>query len=106
MRDASKFGAQTTASEVAEGIELRGKLALVTGGSSGLGQETARVLAERGAHVIITARDLPKGEDVADDPRLDRQSSGRGPGARARLAEEHPCLRRALFFTARHSPHP
>jgi len=65
MRDASKFGAQTTASEVAEGIDLRGKLALVTGGSGGLGQETARVLAERGAHVIITARDVPKGEAVA-----------------------------------------
>jgi len=65
MRDATKFGAQTTASEVAEGIDLSGKLALVTGGSSGLGQETARVLAERGAHVIITARDVAKGEDVA-----------------------------------------
>src|SRR5215471_12779556 len=65
MRDTSKFGAETTASEVAEGIDLRGKLALVTGGSSGLGQETARVLAERGAHVILTARDGPKGEAVA-----------------------------------------
>jgi NAD(P)-dependent dehydrogenase (short-subunit alcohol dehydrogenase family) len=65
MRDASKFGAETTASEVAEGIDLRGKLALVTGGSSGLGQETARVLAERGAHVILTARDASKGEAVA-----------------------------------------
>ena len=42
-----------------------GKVALVTGGSSGLGQETARVLAERGAHVILTARDMPKGEAVA-----------------------------------------
>ena len=40
-------------------------MALVTGGSSGLGQETARVLAERGAHVILTARDMPKGEAVA-----------------------------------------
>src|SRR5213594_3910628 len=65
MRNASKFGPQTTASEVAEGVDLHGKLALVTGGSSGLGQETARVLAERGAHVIITARDVPKGEAVA-----------------------------------------
>ena len=65
MRDASKFGAETTASEVAEGIDLRGKLALVTGGSSGIGQETARVLAERGAHVVLTARDVPKGEGVA-----------------------------------------
>jgi len=65
MRDTAKFGAETTASEVAEGIDLSGKVALVTGGSSGLGQETARVLAARGAHVILTARDMPKGEAVA-----------------------------------------
>ena len=65
MRDATRFGAETTASEVAEGIDLNGKVALVTGGSSGLGQETARVLAERGAHVTLTARDMPKGETVA-----------------------------------------
>jgi NAD(P)-dependent dehydrogenase (short-subunit alcohol dehydrogenase family) len=65
MRDAEKFGAETTASEVADGIDLSGKVALITGGSSGLGQETARVLAERGARVILTARDVPKGEAVA-----------------------------------------
>src|SRR5713226_4398578 len=65
MRDTAKFGAETTASEVAEDIDLSGKVALVTGGSSGLGQETARVLAERGADVILTARDVPKGETVA-----------------------------------------
>src|SRR5256885_8920256 len=65
MRDTAKFGAETTASEVAEGIDLSGKVALVTGGSSGLGQETARVLAARGAHVILTARDMPKGEAVS-----------------------------------------
>ena len=69
MRDASKFGAATTASEAAEGIDLRGKLALVTGGSSGIGQETARALAERGAHVVLTARDMPKGEGVAEGIR-------------------------------------
>src|SRR5262245_61272394 len=68
-RDATKFGAETTASEVAEGIDLRGKVALVTGGSGGLGQETARVLADRGAHVILTARDVPKGEAVAEGIR-------------------------------------
>ena len=69
MRDASKFGAATTASDAAEGIDLRGKLALVTGGSSGIGQETARALAERGAHVVLTARDMPKGEGVAEGIR-------------------------------------
>jgi len=65
MRDASTFGADTTAAEVAEGIDLTGKVALVTGGSSGLGQETGRVLASRGAEVILTARDVAKGETVA-----------------------------------------
>src|SRR5207237_5254268 len=65
MRDVSSFGAETTASEAAEGIDLGGKLALVTGGSSGLGQETARVLAERRAHVILPARHVPKGQAVA-----------------------------------------
>src|SRR5262245_31948407 len=69
MRDAAKFGAETTASEVAEGIDLSGKVALVTGGSSGLGQETARVLAAQGAEVILTARDVPKGEAVAEGIR-------------------------------------
>lgn len=39
-----------------------GKLALVTGGSGGLGRETARALASKGARVVITARDLAKGE--------------------------------------------
>ena len=51
MRDASTFGANTTTSEVLEGIDLRGTVALVTGGSSGLGQETARALAEKGGFV-------------------------------------------------------
>ena len=75
MRDATKFGAETTASEVAAGIDLDGKVALVTGGSSGLGQETARVLAERGSHVTLTARDVPKGEAVASAIRASRSPS-------------------------------
>jgi NAD(P)-dependent dehydrogenase (short-subunit alcohol dehydrogenase family) len=66
MRDAGKFGADTTTAEVTEGIDLKGKVALVTGGSSGLGQETARILAAKGAQVILTARDVPKGEGVAE----------------------------------------
>ena len=97
MRDATTFGADTTASEVSEGIDLRGKMALVTGGSGGIGQETARALAERGAHVILTARDLPKGEAVAArHPRVDRQPERRGGGAGARLASADPRLRRPL----------
>ena len=40
------FGHDTTTDEVLEGIDLDGKLALVTGGSGGLGEETARALTE------------------------------------------------------------
>ncbi len=65
----SAFGAQTTTDEVLEGIDLSGKLALVTGGSSGLGAETARALASKGAKVILTARNLEKGEGVAQGIR-------------------------------------
>jgi NAD(P)-dependent dehydrogenase (short-subunit alcohol dehydrogenase family) len=69
MRDTTKFGPATTADEAAQDIDLHGKTALVTGGSSGLGRETARVLASRGAHVVLTARDVPKGDAVAADIR-------------------------------------
>jgi NAD(P)-dependent dehydrogenase (short-subunit alcohol dehydrogenase family) len=65
MRDTASFGPTTTTDEVLEGIDLSGRVALVTGGSSGLGQETARALAAHGAEVILTARDVPKGEGVA-----------------------------------------
>ena len=52
-RDA--FGPETTTDEVLEGIDLTGRRALVTGGSSGLGAETARALASKGASVVLTA---------------------------------------------------
>lgn len=65
MRDASGFGADTTADQVLAGIELGGRRVLVTGASSGIGEETARALAARGAQVLLTARDVAKGEAVA-----------------------------------------
>ncbi len=61
----SQFGKSSTAEEVTAGIDLTGKVALVTGVNSGIGFETMRVLAKRGAHVIGTARTLDKATDAA-----------------------------------------
>jgi len=67
------FGHDTTADEVLEGIDLTGKLALVTGASGGLGAETARALASKGARVVLTARDLAKAGAAA---RAIREATG------------------------------
>ena len=53
---ASPFGYRSTAAEVIAGIDLSGKVALVTGGYSGLGTETVRALAGAGARVLVGAR--------------------------------------------------
>ena len=58
------FGADSTAEEVTEGLDLTGKTALVTGANSGLGYESMRVLALRGAHVIGTARTFDKAREA------------------------------------------
>jgi NAD(P)-dependent dehydrogenase (short-subunit alcohol dehydrogenase family) len=56
----SPFGFETTADEVAAGIDLAGKTVLITGCNSGLGYESMRTMAARGAHVIGTARTAEK----------------------------------------------
>lgn len=65
QEEPSRFGFESTAEEVAAGVDLTGKVAVVTGASGGLGAETARVLASRGARVLIAARDVAKAESVA-----------------------------------------
>jgi NAD(P)-dependent dehydrogenase (short-subunit alcohol dehydrogenase family) len=55
-RIGSGFGARSSADDVLDGIDLAGKLAIVTGGYSGLGLETTRALARAGAHVVVPAR--------------------------------------------------
>ena len=54
------FDAKSTAEEVTAGLDLDGKTYLVTGATSGLGLETARVLALRGAQVVATGRSVDK----------------------------------------------
>ncbi len=60
------FGKASTAEEVTAGLDLSGRTALVTGCNSGLGYETMRVLALRGAHVVGTGRTLEKAEVACD----------------------------------------
>lgn len=72
----SRFGARSTAEEVLEGCDLSGKTVLVTGVSSGIGIETARALAARGASVIGTVRDIPQAEDAIAPIRLAAEKSG------------------------------
>ena len=66
-RITTPFGAESTAAEVVAGIDLTGKRAIVTGGASGIGIETARALAGAGADVTIAVRDTAAGEKVAAD---------------------------------------
>jgi len=61
------FGFESTAAEVAAGVDLSGKRAVVTGAASGIGIETARALAGTGAGVTLAVRDLDAGARVAAD---------------------------------------
>ncbi|MFD8417847.1 oxidoreductase [Streptomyces sp. NPDC059466] len=58
----SGFDAASTAEDVIKGIDLTGKVAVVTGGYSGIGLETARVLRAAGAEVVVPARDTERAE--------------------------------------------
>src|SRR6266436_4922248 len=71
---AKTFGAESTADEVLEGINLSGKRVLVTGVSAGLGVETARSIVAHGGTVVGTARDLSKARHAltqASNPAVD-----------------------------------
>jgi NAD(P)-dependent dehydrogenase (short-subunit alcohol dehydrogenase family) len=60
----ARYNRRTTAEQVSEGIDLSGKNALVTGANTGLGLETARVLALRGARVTMACRNLEKADQA------------------------------------------
>lgn len=66
-RITTPFGATSTAAEVVAGVDLGGRRAIVTGGASGIGVETARALAGAGAEVTLAVRDLAAGTRTAED---------------------------------------
>lgn len=66
----SGFGFHSTADDVLAGVDLSGKLAIVTGGYSGLGLATTRALAKAGAHVVVPAR-RPTQARAAVDAEVD-----------------------------------
>ena len=61
----SRYGPDTTTDEVLEGVDLSGKRILVTGSSSGLGEESARALSSKGAVITMAARSSEKNEAAA-----------------------------------------
>jgi NAD(P)-dependent dehydrogenase (short-subunit alcohol dehydrogenase family) len=82
-----------TAESTTLGLDLRGRRALVTGASSGLGRECARVLALRGAHVLVAARTEEKaaaGEIGGVAARYDGDDLAAVRGLAERIAREGP----------------
>jgi NAD(P)-dependent dehydrogenase (short-subunit alcohol dehydrogenase family) len=62
-----RFHARTTAERATAGLDLSGRTVLVTGATSGIGAETARVLALRGAHVLATGRTIDSARKACAD---------------------------------------
>ncbi|MBY8339297.1 SDR family NAD(P)-dependent oxidoreductase [Streptomyces spinosirectus] len=60
----SGFGATSTADDVLAGIDLTGRLGVVTGGYSGIGLEATRALTKAGAHVVVPARRRSTAEEA------------------------------------------
>lgn len=69
----SGFGAASTAAQVIAGRDLKGKTAVVSGGYSGIGVETAHAFHSAGARVMVPARDMAKAkENLAEMPDKER----------------------------------
>ena len=62
----SSFSRESTAEEVVDGLDLSGQVFMITGTTSGLGEESARVLAARGARIAMLARNAQANLEAAD----------------------------------------
>ena len=62
----SDFGPSSTTDDVLAGLDLSGRRAVITGASTGLGEETARALAAHGASITLAVRDVARGNAAAD----------------------------------------
>ncbi|CAH1451400.1 unnamed protein product [Lactuca virosa] len=62
----SGFSSSSTAEEVTHGVDGSRLTAIVTGATSGIGAETARVLALRGVHVVMAVRNIKSGKQVRE----------------------------------------
>ncbi|KAE9455617.1 hypothetical protein C3L33_12482, partial [Rhododendron williamsianum] len=71
----SGFGSASTAEKVTDGIDASNLTAIVTGGASGIGLETARVLALRNAHVVIAARNMEAANEAKQLILKDNQAA-------------------------------
>ncbi len=101
----SGFGAATTADEVIAGIDLSGKTAIVTGGYSGLGRETARVLRAAGARVIVPAREVHRAREAlavidADIAPMDLLDPASIDAFAASFLESTPALHMLVYSAA------
>lgn len=71
----SGFNAASTTADVISGINLTGKIAIVTGGNTGIGLETTKTLAAAGATVIVPARDIEKAKrNLTGIPHVELES--------------------------------
>nr|AFK45597.1 unknown [Medicago truncatula] len=75
MAGPSGFGSASTAEQVTQGIDASNLTAIITGGASGIGLETTRVLALRKVHVIIAARNIESAEEAKQQITQENKSA-------------------------------